>query len=269
MRNIIARIAVRTIAEPRIARPHGFDFPARARAEPAMRKRTLVILVPVAVSAILAAAAWRALVPSIDPRPLPPGMIALATPDGQALLAGAEARADYPVLSRHYETQMLKSFCGVASSVAVLTALGQETSQPGFFTDAAQEVRPGWRVVLAGMSLDDLGGFLTAHGAGASVHHADAFDADGFRDVVSSNLARPGDYLIVNYQRESLGQDPTGHISPVAAFDADTDSVLVMDTASYKYPKTWVPLDRLYTAMRSIDTSTGAYRGYVEVRAGP
>jgi hypothetical protein len=115
------------------------------------------------------------------------------------------------------------------------------------------------------MTLEALGGLLAAHGAEVTVHHADSFDAAAFREVVARNLARPGDYLIVNYQRQALGQAASGHISPLAAYDADSDMVLVMDTASYRYPQTWVPLEALVGAMATIDTESEAMRGYVEV----
>jgi len=41
--------------------------------------------------------------------------------------------------------------------------------------------------------------------------------------------------------------------------------VLIMDTASYKYPPTWVELPKLYEAMNTIDGASGKSRGYVEV----
>ena len=52
--------------------------------------------------------------------------------------------------------------------------------------------------------------------------------------------------MLVNYQREVLGQRRVGHISPVAAYDQASDSVLILDTATYNYPATWVPLARLH-----------------------
>jgi hypothetical protein len=92
------------------------------------------------------------------------------------------------------------------------------------------------------------------------------FGLPAFREVVSSNLSRSGDYLIVNYDRAVLGQDGSGHISPLAAYDSETDMVLVMDTAAYRYPPTWVPLELLYAAMATTDSESDRMRGYVEVQ---
>ncbi len=122
--------------------------------------------------------------------------------------------------------------------------------------------------MFGGMSLPELGGLLAAHDVTVSVHHAEGLSAEAFRAVVERNLASPGDYLLVNYQREVLGQYRVGHISPVAAYDAATDRVLIMDTASHRYPPTWVPLPLLVEAMKTVDGAFDLQRGYVEVRGG-
>lgn len=231
-----------------------------------MSRRVRILIASLLLLAALLVFAWNAAVPRMDPQPLPAGLIDLGTSEGQALLSRAEDAADHAALARHFQPQRLNSYCGVASGVAVLAALGVPVTQAGFFDAGARSVRPRWRVVLAGMALDELGGLLDAHGASVSVRHADAFDAQAFRKVVARNLSRPGDYLIVNYDRQVLGQDGSGHISPLAAYDGRTDMVLVMDTAAYKYPQTWVPLDRLHAAMATRDPASDRMRGYVEVR---
>lgn len=213
----------------------------------------------------LAGTVWWTLQPHPDPQPLPDSLVSLDTPDGQALLAGAEARADYDELAGTFVAQALVSYCGVASSVTVLNAIGRDTTQDRFFTPEASRVRPRHKVMFGGMSLPELGGLLAAHGVVVTLRHADESSVDEFRGVVARNLADPGDFLLVNYERGVLGQGPVGHISPLAAYDRDSDTVLVMDTASYKYPPTWVPLSRLYEAMNTTDGASGRTRGYVEV----
>jgi hypothetical protein len=205
--------------------------------------------------------------PHPDPQPLPAELVSLETTEGRALLEQAEARSDYDRLSGTFVSQDLVSYCGVASSVSVLNALGLDTDQDEFFTPQASRVRSRYRVTFGGMSLIDLGGLLAAHGVNAEVEHADDGSVDGFREVVQRNLADPDDFLLVNYERGVLGQGSVGHISPLAAYDLETDRVLIMDTASYKYPPTWVPLPMLYEAMKTTDTATGRLRGYVAVSA--
>lgn len=230
-----------------------------------MNKRTglaggaiLLLLAPVVAS-------WLILAPREGMLPLPAPLVAAESAGGRQLLSQAQARADFDDLQAHFERQWLKSYCGVASSVAVLRALGKEVTQPGFFTPETAAVRSGWRVAFSGMTLEALGGLLAAHGALARVHHADSLDEQSFRLAVQRNLSSGGDFMIVNYERAGLGQQAGGHISPLAAYDSASDSVLILDTASYKYPQTWSPLPLLFRAMSTLDSESGKMRGYVEV----
>lgn len=148
----------------------------------------------------------------------------------------------------------------------VLSALGRPVSQDRFFTAAADAVRSRLAVSLGGMSLAELGGLLGAHGLAVEVRHADTFDVAELRRTVIANLADPADFLLVNYLRAELGQTPVGHISPLGAYDRHSDRVLILDTASYHYPHTWVPLSGLYDAMATVDRASGLHRGFVIVR---
>lgn len=211
---------------------------------------------------------WQ-LQPWPEPRSLPANLVAATAPQGKALLDTAVDAADYAPLASHFVAQQLKSYCGVASSVAVLSALGEETTQSDFFTGPATAVRSRLDVTLGGMTLADLSGLLAAHGVEVSTHYADAFSVDDFRDAIERNLSWPGDYLVVNYQRAALGQSRGGHISPLAAYNREQDMVLVMDTASHYYPQTWVPVAKLFDGMQAVDPSSGRSRGYVEVSRVP
>ena len=160
--------------------------------------------------------AWWKLQSRPDPQPLPAHLVAAASPAGQALLEQADARADYQMLAAHFVAQDLISYCGVASGVTVLNALGRSTNQSDFFTPEASGVRPRHQVMLGGMTLSDLGDLLAAHDVAVKVRHADEMSIDDFRAVVQRNLADRDDFLVVNYQREVLGQRRIGHISPLA-----------------------------------------------------
>jgi hypothetical protein len=231
-------------------------------------KRTLkfagiiILLVPLALLGYLA---YR-LVPQESQLPLPEGLIASDSPEGQALLGSADFLADYPKLAAAWQAQQLVSYCGVASGVIVLNALGEPANQFNFFNDDTDSVRSRLQVTFGGMSLAELAGLLAARGADVASIHGDQLTLEEFRQLVKTNLAREGDYLLVNYQREALGQGRVGHISPVGAYDSASDRLLVMDTADYKYPYTWVPLAALYAAMQEQDPTSGRARGLLEVR---
>ena len=206
----------------------------------------------------------------LQPRPqnltLPEALIAISTPQGRALVRTAEYRADLPLLESTWEAQKLVSYCGVASGVAVLNALGDSRTQDTFFTPAASHVRSRLAVTFGGMSRADLAGLLEAHGLEVDVVHGSESSIEAFRAAVQVNLSDPADFMLVNYQRAVLGQGQVGHISPLGAYDSASDRVLILDTAAYKYPHTWVPLDTLYDAMATVDPASGRSRGYLSVK---
>mmetsp|Transcript_21787 Transcript_21787/g.18084 ORF Transcript_21787/g.18084 Transcript_21787/m.18084 type:complete len:94 (-) Transcript_21787:116-397(-) len=69
--------------------------------------------------------------------------------------------------------------------------------------------------------------------------------------------------LVVSYDRSTVGQAGTGHFSPIGAYHPETDSVLVLDVARFKYPPHWIELPRLVKAMYPVDDTTGKPRGYI------
>ena len=68
--------------------------------------------------------------------------------------------------------------------------------------------------------------------------------------------------LVVSYSRKVLNQTGDGHFSPLAAYDKESDSVLILDTARFKYGAHWAKLPLVYEAMKPLDKSTGKSRGY-------
>jgi hypothetical protein len=231
-----------------------------------MEKILRIIIVGIVVVALgfIGLVGWF-LYPHHNPQELPVSLLAATSPEGQARLNSAQASSDYESLAESFQAQSLASYCGVASSVSVLNALGANTSQFNFFTDEASQIRSQFAVMLGGMALPELAGLLNAYGLRVSVKHINEVSITEFRSAVKANLTNENDYLLVNYQRQGLGQGRVGHISPLAAYDEQTDSVLIMDTAAHKYPPTWAPLEALYSSMQTIDSATDKMRGYVEV----
>jgi hypothetical protein len=137
------------------------------------------------------------------------------------------------------------------------------------------EVPAGRTVVSAevvrrqGMTLAELTGLLAAHGVAAEAIHGDQLSLEQFRALLRANLSQPGDRLLANYLRPSLGQAGGGHIAPLAAFHALSDRVLILDVARYRYPPAWVPTASLWRAIRTIDPDSGASRGLVRISRAP
>ena len=206
--------------------------------------------------------------PPVEHQTLPPNLISLHSPRGQALLDESEAVVDYDELVAHFVAQSRKGYCGVATAITTLNAAGlagTPLDQRSLFAHPSVEIDP-WKVSFIGMSLRELGALLSAHGARVSVVEASSTDVDAFRRAVRSNLSRSGDYLLVNYEREYLGQTQSGHISPLAAYHAQSDRLLILDVAAHRYPPVWVRLDEVWKAMNApLNPETSITRGFVIV----
>ncbi|KAL3796488.1 hypothetical protein ACHAWO_011360 [Cyclotella atomus] len=75
--------------------------------------------------------------------------------------------------------------------------------------------------------------------------------------------AEGGYFLVTSFSRSSLKQTGDGHFSPIAAYDPETDSCLVLDVARFKYAPYWVAVEDLYNAMLPHDTMTEKSRGWI------
>jgi hypothetical protein len=125
------------------------------------------------------------------------------------------------------------------------------------------------RDVLArqGMTLDQIGQFLSVYPVKAEVHHAADVTLEEFRSAARQYLSADGHHVIINYLRRSIGQEKGGHISPLGAYDADTDRFLILDVSRYKYPPVWVSAKELYDAMNTPDSDNDdRTRGFVLVK---
>lgn len=225
------------------------------------------------------ALAWLSLCPShlrADTLPLPPALVSSASDQGQSLLIGAESRKAYFPLADHFVTQQNQAFCGVASMTMVLNASGlpapavpeydpyRTFTQDNVLTPATESVLPVDTIRKMGITLDQLGGMLSTYPLSVDVRHAADSSADVFRREASAALNTPGNFVIINYLRKAIGQEKGGHISPLAAYDADEDRFLILDVARYKYPPVWVKTADLYGAMNTQDSdNNNQTRGYL------
>jgi len=206
-------------------------------------------------------------------------LIPMASPEGQELLLRRSTlRADYGSLSQWFETQANQAYCGVASSVMVLNSLAVQAPPAAgygsyrFWTQTNLFAAPaGLRfarpelVARQGLDLAQLQGLLISQGVQSERYHGSDLSLEQFRLLLRRNLSDPGDRLLVNYHRSALGQAGGGHISPLAAYDQQTDRVLLLDVARYRYPAVWVGSRDLWRAIRTIDASTGRSRGLIRV----
>ncbi len=211
---------------------------------------------------------------------IPSALVSLNSDMGEKLLLDSQARQSYWNLSIQFITQKTQSYCGVASIVMVLNALGSPApatpeyapyrvfTQDDFFNADTEKVRPQSLIARRGMTVDQIGGLLAAYAVEESVHHAADTDVDTFRQQAVRYLSAKDHYVIVNYLRGALGQVRGGHISPLAAYDSAADRFLILDVARYKYPPVWVSASDLFAAMNTPDADNdNRSRGFVLVGA--
>ena len=220
--------------------------------------------------------------------------------EGMERFSRAEAKVDFFKLANHFESQNNKIYCGVASSVIVLNALRVRNdkkekllpradsvlsdadrqyipmvfspffdryTQDNVFSENAKSKleilgKPINKKRDIGLQLAQLQSLLQSHQLKVEKKVVnEALKIESIREDFIKNLKQKDDYILVNYLRETLKQPGGGHISPLGAYDAQSDSVLVMDVNSNKEDWVWVPLSLLVASMATFDANEN--RGYL------
>ena len=107
-------------------------------------------------------------------------------------------------------------------------------------------MKPRDEVVRGGMGLAIFVGYLEAHGLRVDARFASDASLGAFRDAVTPLLGDPEVFVAVNYHRPALGQEGSGHISPLGAYHAASDRFLVLDVSRHRYPPVWVEAGDLF-----------------------
>ena len=237
------------------------------------------------------------------PRGLAQGLVTFASDEGLVRLARAKATPDFPNLANQFEAQSNLWFCGPTTAAIVLNAVrsgsrdvprdrsrlssddlryipsGYDLTVPRFTQDnvigkgsksRAQVLGEpvavdGKQVMDPGYQLRQFDQLLRAHDLDTRlVVVDDKKSEEEVRADFVENLKRAGDYVVVNYRRKDVGQQGGGHISPLGAYDAESDSVLIMDVNPASAGWVWMPIATLIKGMRTFDTVEN--RGYILVK---
>jgi hypothetical protein len=269
----------------------------------AFNRRTLcLILAASSLSAAVAQDTRPAALQSAAPA-MPAAASHGSSEEGLARLARSSAKVDFPALANQFEPQSNSAFCGPTSVAIVLNTVraragdlprdksrlrpedgqylppGADLSVPRYTQEnifgKSQKTRAqvlGETVTINGKPMRDFGfqlrqldDLLRAHGMSTRmVVVDDAKSESAIRTDLIGNLSQGGDYAIVNYRREAVGQKGGGHISPLGAYDAVSDSFLVMDVNPTAAGWVWMPTATLVRGMHSFDTVEN--RGYILVQ---
>jgi hypothetical protein len=205
-------------------------------------------------------------------------LIGLNTPQGEQILFNSTAHQSYMPLSMQFVTQNDQSYCGIATMVMVLNALNIQApitlsispfstfTQENVFNEKTETILPKATLLNEGMTLDQLGEMLKTFGLTIEVKHTSTASIEEFLSLAKEYLGSPNHYVVVNYLRSSIGQETGGHISPLAAYDKNTDRFLILDVSRYKYPPVWVKSSELFAAMSTLDSSSDKSRGFILIK---
>jgi Phytochelatin synthase len=136
-------------------------------------------------------------------------------------------------------------------------------TQEYFFHSVDPQVANAARVSKEGMTLDQLDAALKQFPIDVKKFHSGDLTLAQFRDLIRDTSGRSDRFALLNFRRMEIGEVGGGHWSPLTAFDAASDSALVLDVARYKYPTVWVPIAKLYAGSQAVDKVSGLSRGLV------
>jgi glutathione gamma-glutamylcysteinyltransferase len=221
---------------------------------------------------------------SFHKRVLPKNLVALSSVQGKALFREALAQGgmeSFFPLSEQFITQSQPALCSLSSLAMVLNALSY---------DPKRIWKGGWRwvseemlkcesadicghsydkIVTDGMNFSEFENLAHCHGVQINSYrvHGSSSSLQAFRaNVQLTSCSELGSsFIIANFSRKHIGQTGDGHFSPIGGYHPAKDLVLIMDTARFKYPPFWVPLEDLWRSMSLEDEQTSETRGYFVV----
>lgn len=196
------------------------------------------------------------------------------TKEGLERLGSSEHKTNFWTLARFYENQINYSYCGIASSVMVLNSLQIQApnsklyrdykihTQTEFYHPSMEKIVSHATILKQGLNLEELSAILKTFPIKVSSYPASRLSTEQIKAQILPALKKPNQRVLALYDRKVLHQVGSGHWSPIAAYDASSDSYLIMDVSKFKYPPVWVQADVFYEAMMTF-TDAGQPRGFI------
>ncbi|WOL05194.1 glutathione gamma-glutamylcysteinyltransferase 1 [Canna indica] len=172
-------------------------------------------------------------------------------------------------LISHFQTQSEPAYCGLASLSMVLNALAIDPRRkwkgPWRWYDESMLdcCEPLEKVKAEGITFGKVVCLAQCAGAKVEAFRTNQSNIDDFRHRLIKCTSLGDCHLIASYHRKPFKQTGTGHFSPIGGYHAQSDMVLILDVARFKYPPHWVPLALLWQAMDTIDQATECPRGFM------
>jgi hypothetical protein len=199
---------------------------------------------------------------------------------------------DFVSLSQNFEAQQNPTYCGIATALNILNAIflpidfkdGIEPNSKNTSGFVAKKyfqelllneqtdkiVKP--RSVIEfregndpGLSLTDMKNLFEFYKLKANVFFSNDHSYKTFKNKLIEHLVSNDDtFIVVNFNHPELGfKKGGGHISPLFAYNAKEDMVLVGDVSASSNQWFWVSSELLYKSMNTKDGQN--YRGFIVV----
>eukprot|EP00002_Diphylleia_rotans_P040137 TRINITY_DN9461_c0_g1_i3.p1 TRINITY_DN9461_c0_g1~~TRINITY_DN9461_c0_g1_i3.p1 ORF type:complete len:489 (+),score=67.39 TRINITY_DN9461_c0_g1_i3:68-1534(+) len=210
-------------------------------------------------------------------RPLPQKLIPFSSAEGKKLFREAMEQGyleGYFTLAEQYTTQSEPAYCGLGTLSMVLNSLQLDPNRlwkgpwRWFSEDMLDCCKPLSVVKKEGITFSEFSCLARCNGAHVREYRGEESSEEQFRQHVIEATTKERVHLVTSFSRKALGQTGDGHFSPIGAYH-NSDQVLVLDVARFKYPPYWCNLTDLWLAMRQVDAKTGRSRGYFLVDADP
>ena len=196
-------------------------------------------------------------------------------------LQSSTVNGHYWEYQRYYQGQITDKTCALASAAIVMNTLDVEApmvpelypkklfTQKNFLNEKNSAIRSFKQIEVDGVPLPELAQMFTeGWGVSASVYYGSNLSLEKFRKTLVDALASSDERVIVNFKSDMLKvASQGGHISPAAAYNKETDEVLLMDVARHRNGPYWVGVERLYQAVGLMDSSSKKSRGLLIVKA--
>jgi hypothetical protein len=225
---------------------------------------------------------------SVHKRVLPSSLTALSSPQGRKNLLeamNANMAESYWALTEQFVNQSDPAFCGVTTLLMILNAMSVDPHirwRGGWRWYGSEDILLGRcclsteRIRRVGVTLDEFRLLGRCHGLSIQLKRPQEdesernYSLNHFRQDIQNILTTHHDgddqnnnsMLVVSFSRSALGQTGDGHFSPLAAYHPETDQVLLLDVARFKYAPYWVTVEDLYNSMVPTDSVTGKSRGW-------
>lgn len=189
---------------------------------------------------------------SLYKRVLPPNLVELSSDEGKKRFQSAQLNGDadaFFTLLSSFQMQSDPAFCGLTTLATVLNALQVDPERVWkhpwrWYSEILLECCISLEHVRKhGTTVDQLAMISRCEGCttdvlrGLDVEAARRLVQRGVRDQAPAQR----ELVVAAYDRAALSQTGSGHFSPIAAYDQQTDSVLILDVAQFKVSSSSCP----------------------------